>query len=141
MDTTQTSVALVGCVITDDAGRLLLLHRSEPNHTQWELPGGKLDGDDEPLVVGAAREMMEELGVDVIVGEPLGQTEFDEGETHYVYHWFAATIQSGTPVPKEADRYDRVQYFSLDEMRKLKGLSVNLQAVLRTLLEQGAVSV
>ena len=34
---------LAGCVITDSDGNILLVHRSTPKRTQWEIPGGKLE--------------------------------------------------------------------------------------------------
>ncbi len=43
-DTIQTAY----CVIMDDYGRILLLHRSSDDVTQWELPGSVVDEDELP---------------------------------------------------------------------------------------------
>ena len=31
---------LAGCIIKDEDGRVLLMHRDDPRRTQWEIPGG-----------------------------------------------------------------------------------------------------
>jgi 8-oxo-dGTP diphosphatase len=58
----------VGAVVVEE-GRVLLVRRgNEPLKGQWTLPGGMLDVG-EPLAQGVAREVREETGLDVEVGE------------------------------------------------------------------------
>src|SRR4051812_33067248 len=66
--------ALAGCVILDEDGRVLLLHRSG-NPIQWELPGGKVE-DGEAAEAAAKRELLEELGVHVSETVHLGDASF-----------------------------------------------------------------
>src|SRR4029450_6763275 len=48
-------------VVTDDAGRVLVIHRTDNGN--WALPGGALDLG-ESLVQTAVREVKEETGID-----------------------------------------------------------------------------
>jgi len=60
---------VVAGLIADDAGRVLLTQRRADQSLplQWELPGGKVEPGEAP--VGAlARELAEEIGVEVEVG-------------------------------------------------------------------------
>lgn len=68
-------------VLTDSGGRVLIARRAAASHQGglWEFPGGKV----EPTESGAqalARELAEELGVEVLDSEPLMQVEHDYGD-------------------------------------------------------------
>ena len=60
---------VVAGLLVDDAGRVLVTQRraDQAMPLQWELPGGKVEPG-EPPAVALARELREELGVDVEVG-------------------------------------------------------------------------
>ena len=60
---------IVAGLLVDDAGRVLVTQRraDQPLPLQWEFPGGKVEPG-EPPVVALARELREELGVEVEVG-------------------------------------------------------------------------
>jgi len=62
----------------------------------WEFPGGKIqEGEDLPACL--RREIMEELGVEVLVGEPLGV--YRHAYTHFkvTLHAFHCTLLRGEP--------------------------------------------
>ncbi|GAB3192242.1 NUDIX hydrolase [Nesterenkonia suensis] len=62
----------VYAVITDDQGRMLLPHwRDEGIGTGWTLPGGGMEPGEHPADT-AVREVLEETGYDVELGEILG---------------------------------------------------------------------
>lgn len=63
---------VVAAVLRDRRGRVLLAQRPEGKHLAgaWEFPGGKLDPDELPAA-GLARELTEELGIEVIGSKPL----------------------------------------------------------------------
>lgn len=116
---------LAGCVLLDDERRILLLHRNKPDHIQWELPGGKIDRDEDDATT-AIREIKEELGVSVSVTRKLGAAEFTgpDGACHYT--WFLATMaDKSTPFIGEPQTFDDLRYFSIDELSTLK-LSPNM---------------
>ena len=64
-------VVVAGALIADRA--LLVAQRQRPPDLAglWELPGGKV-APGETEVTALARELREELGVDVVVGERIG---------------------------------------------------------------------
>ena len=90
------TVQLAGCVIKDEAGKVLLIHRNTERLVQWELPGGKLEvGED--LQAAAIREVYEEVGIKVAIQREIGAANFDDNGVSWEYHWFEATILAGTP--------------------------------------------
>jgi acetyl-CoA carboxylase carboxyl transferase subunit beta len=59
----------VGAVVLDDGGRLLLVRRGvEPGRHRWALPAGYVDAGEDPRAA-AAREVREETGLEVEVGD------------------------------------------------------------------------
>lgn len=65
-------IRCVGAVIHDENGRLLLVRRAtEPGRGRWSLPGGRVEPGESD---GAAlrRELVEEVGLEVQVGELVG---------------------------------------------------------------------
>ena len=57
----------VGAVIVDDGKVVLIRRKYEPLQGQWSLPGGGVEIG-ETLEGAVAREMVEETGLDVVVG-------------------------------------------------------------------------
>lgn len=109
---------LVSCVILDDYGRVLLLHRSDGNASQWELPGGEVDEDELPEVA-AVRQMGETLGVNIRLVKALGSetTETDEGPE--TYSWYQASIMQADPALHGAYGYDDLAYFDTEDLPSL----------------------
>ncbi len=67
----------------------------------WEFPGGKIEeGEDLPACL--RREILEELGVEIEVGEPFGV--YAHAYTHFrvTLHAFCCIIQGGEPQPLQA---------------------------------------
>jgi 8-oxo-dGTP diphosphatase len=68
-------IPCVGAVVTDEAGRLLMIRRRhEPGAGLWSIPGGRIEpgeSDAQALV----REMLEETNLQVKVGRLLGRVQ------------------------------------------------------------------
>lgn len=125
-------IRLAGCVIRDDQGRVLLLHRNTPKLSQWEIPGGKSDpGEDGPTT--AARELREEVGIEVEINRYLGCCNFIEDGTSMSYTWFLARIRSGTPRVVEHHRHDRCEFLDIDQISRIEA---ELSATAKSLLHK-----
>ena len=127
MSRQRRTTRLAGCVILDDAGRLLLIHRNTAARKQWETPGGKVQAGEAP-VEAAVREAAEELGIRVRPLRSLGFRRFSEDELEFEYHWYESEILSGRPSPRERSIHDRIEYFSWDQLRSMRDqLSANMK--------------
>ncbi|HSW37499.1 MAG TPA: NUDIX hydrolase [Candidatus Saccharimonadales bacterium] len=120
-------IKLAGCVIADDYGRILLVHRNTDQFHHWELPGGKVEKD-ETAEAAAVREIYEELGVQARLVRTLGSDDCvdENGDFHFL--WFQAVIVSGTPKLQETDKFDDFDYFDLEDLMSL-ALSANMQVL------------
>ncbi|HVT21050.1 MAG TPA: NUDIX domain-containing protein [Mycobacteriales bacterium] len=86
-------VICAGAVVRDADGRLLLVRRGHPPaQGSWSLPGGRVEPG-EAHAEAAVREVREETGLDVEVGDLLRSVALPGG---YLVHDFAATVTGGT---------------------------------------------
>lgn len=106
---------LAGAII-DPAGRkLLLAQRDRPAEVAglWELPGGKAEPG-ESDAAALRRELDEELGVDVIVGEALREQVSLSGDLVLVAMW--ARVVDGEPAALE---HRAVRWVDAEELTAL----------------------
>ncbi|MFD6196961.1 (deoxy)nucleoside triphosphate pyrophosphohydrolase [Mycobacteriaceae bacterium NPDC060252] len=112
------AIVVAGAVI--DGDKLLIAQRSKPVELagQWELPGGKVvEGESEPQAL--ARELREELGIEVAVDSRLGE---DVVVGNLVLRAYRARLDGGVPHPHEhlalrwitADELDTVEWVPAD---------------------------
>ena len=98
--TIPTRLAAAGVIWRQ--GKVLVARR--PRHKLlgglWEFPGGKAEGD-ESIDQTLKRELREELDVEVIIEEPIGQ--FSHAYTHFRIEVvaFACRLARGEPKPLE----------------------------------------
>jgi 8-oxo-dGTP diphosphatase len=92
-------------VIQDDIGRFLACLRPAGKHLggMWEFPGGKVEAGESPKAA-LARELREELGIDVRVGAALKPVEwtYDRGQIRLLP--FLCRIIRGVPRPLEHEQ-------------------------------------
>ena len=103
-------------VVHDARGRLLLVQRAiSPGKGLWSLPAGFVDAEEDPRQA-AARECLEEAGVEVAVHECLEVYASTGGGASF-FLAFRATLLSGTAVAGD-DAAD-VGWFGLDDLPPL----------------------
>ncbi len=112
------SAPAVAALVLDDAGRVLLGRRAgEPDAGLWDALGGFLDEGEDPLA-GLHRELAEEAGVEVEVGDYVGafvDRYGDEPDATSVLNLvWEARITRGSPTP--ADDVSEVSWFARDEL-------------------------
>jgi mutator protein MutT len=111
-------VPCVGAIIVDEAGRLLLVRRARPPAAgTWSLPGGRVErGEDDAQAV--AREVREETGLQVSVGERVGTVErAPVAGIVYVINDYACTVTGGTL--RAGDDASDVRWYTPAEVRAL----------------------
>jgi 8-oxo-dGTP diphosphatase len=82
----------VTCALIVEGGRLLVARRADTG--RWELPGGKVENG-EGLAACLQREIAEELGCRVEVGEPFALAQAPE--EGLVLHCFHCRLAEGRP--------------------------------------------
>lgn len=80
----------VGAVVVDDDALLLIRRATAPAAGRWSLPGGRVEWG-ETLAHALVRELLEETGIECVVGELIGWVERISDEHHFVIFDFAAT--------------------------------------------------
>ena len=97
---------------------VLLMYRdgtSTFNH-QWSNPGGGVE-ENETLEAAVARETLEEIGVEVSVGESLGVFDYViGGELRGQFTGFLASIVSGEPRICEPNKASALRYWPLNNL-------------------------
>lgn len=99
-------------------GSLLMVKRGrEPARDLWSVPGGRVEKG-EYLNAAVAREVREETGLTVEVGELMGILEV-VGDPHYVILDFVATA-TGEAEPHAGDDVAETRWVPLDEVQQLE---------------------
>ena len=110
----------VGAIIVDEDGRLFLSRRGQKAKNErglWEFPGGSVEFG-EKLADALQREMREEYGIEIVVGELLDVVDHilpEEGQ-HWVSPTFICRIASGEPTVKEPGKCAGIGWFAPDAL-------------------------
>lgn len=112
------ALATDGIVLLDD--EVVLIERNHPPHEgRWVLPGGMVERD-ETARRACAREVEEEVGLDVDVGSFVGlydDPDRDERGNVSAAYLCRPTDEDAEPEPREEAR--RVETFALDDLPEL----------------------
>ena len=106
----------VGAIVLKDGALLLVRRDREPALGRWSLPGGRVEPG-ELLVDAVRREVKEETGLDVEVGDRAGVFEVI-GDAHYVVIDYFATCQAEQAVSAGTDAAD-VRWVPVDRLGEL----------------------
>lgn len=110
---------------TDSQLEVLLVHR--PRYDDWSYPKGKVEAS-ESLRTCAVREVAEETGVQIVLGQPLDTVRYrlEDGSRKEVRYWAAreaaadsAALAARAPVaPAPVEEIDAVEWVPVKEARK-----------------------
>lgn len=104
----QKKIHVVGAAILRD-GRCLVARRGAHKRGagEWEFPGGQVEAGEAPEEA-LRRELEEELGVIVEVGEWLARGTSSRGDLEIELDVYRATLRRGVPELRDHDRVDWV---------------------------------
>lgn len=119
--------------VVERRGRILLTHWRRGHLHGWTLPGGGLEGGEDPRDA-VVREVLEETGLEARVGKLLGvdsrvmvREEVPEGrdpELHTIRIIYRASVKDG-PLQHEVDgSSDEARWVQLGEVKVLRTLSL-----------------
>ena len=112
----------VGAIIVDGQGRLFLARRGNKAKNErglWEFPGGSVELG-ETLAEALRREIQEEFGIEIVVGELLDVVDHilkEEGQ-HWVSPTYICNIVSGEPHIREPEKCAEIGWFPSDKIPK-----------------------
>ncbi len=113
----------VGAIIVGKDNKLFLSQRGKDTrneHGAWEFPGGGVEFGD-TLEETLKREMREEYGIEISVGELLDVCNhiIPKEHQHWVSPTYICTIKKGTPVICEPEKCSAIGWFNLEEIKHM----------------------
>jgi 8-oxo-dGTP diphosphatase len=113
-------VPCVGGVVHDGSGRLLLIRRGHAPHAGlWSLPGGRLEPG-ETAAKAVVREVLEETGLRVRAGAPVGRVQIPAGEVVYDVVDLACTLVDPAQQPVAGDDAAAVMFADASDIGRLR---------------------
>ena len=108
---------IVTAAIVEDHGRYFVTRRLKGTHLEdlWEFPGGKIEPG-ESLADGLRRELKEELGTDVEIGEEVFTVTHHYPDRSVELHFLACTFLNA-PVPMLGQE---MRWVPREELRSLQ---------------------
>lgn len=125
-------------VVVRDGRVLLVRRRNEPDAGLWGYPGGHVEPG-ETVAEAAARELLEETGVEAAPGEVVDTLDIilrDEGGA-LTHHFLLVAVLCGylRGMPEAADDVHEAAWVPFDEVRTgARGFSEDVDRVLRKAL-------
>lgn len=119
MEKNPTTLFVVAAALTNESGEILLQKRPDDASMGglWEFPGGKVETGESPEVA-LVRELFEELGIAVNVGDLVPETFASEplGDRNLLLLLYRCVHWQGTPTPHFASE---IQWVHPNNMAKL----------------------
>lgn len=112
--TTESDSLVVGVgVVLVEAGQILLVQRGrDPGRGLWAVPGGKVRRG-EPMKAAARREVLEETGLEIEVGDVVWVGEHIDDDHHIVLVDYSAKLLGGEL--EASDDADEARWVSLED--------------------------
>ena len=118
-------IEVVAAVIYKD-GKIFATQRGYGEFERmWEFPGGKIEPG-ESCEVALKREIQEELGVDIEVGELICITRYDYPSFHLTMHCFLCSVVSGEIELKE---HKSARWLTKDTLNDVEWLPADLEVI------------
>lgn len=120
----------VGAYIVNDKNEVLLMLRpkSIKQHRttvgMWSVPGGQVEFA-ESCEQAVKREAKEELGIDIEIKKVIGCTDqiLPISKAHWHCMHFLCRIKKGKPKILEAEKCEKIKWFSLNKLPKKAGIA------------------
>lgn len=105
-------------ILYNDKGELLLAEREKHKFQggRWEFPGGKVEADEDPLFA-LRREMVEEVGIDVVTAKQWRKFEHAYPDRVILLDVWCITSYTGEPHGKEGQK---IRWVKLDTLPTLE---------------------
>lgn len=115
-------------IIVDIPQKALIIHNGkiliayDAVEKNWELPGGRIElGEENDLAGALRREIREELGVDVKVGEIFDAFVFTRKNSHCVLIYRCSLVGEPSKIKVDGTEVGEVRWISsMDEVRALE---------------------
>ena len=109
---------IVTAAIITHKNKILSVRRASDKHLAgyWEFPGGKLE-QGETLEGCLKREIQEELGLDLLIGDYIGQSTYDYGNKLIRLHAFIVPIATTNFTLTDHDKSRWLYYDELDDVK------------------------
>lgn len=123
----EHELQVVAAVLSDASGRVLVARRpfGKTNGGLWEFPGGKVEPG-ESHASALVRELREELGCEVEVGEKVASARHAYFHAVIVLHSYFCSVVAGEP---RALEHLELRYVPRDDLRALAFAPANLATV------------
>lgn len=109
-------IDVVAAILKNEENKILIARKKEGKSLAgyWEFPGGKIEKGETPEE-SLVRELKEEMGVKIKVGECFGENIHDYGSFKIKLIGFIGEIEKGEIVLKDHDKYEWVDKYELKE--------------------------
>lgn len=132
------TIKVVAAILVED-GKVFATQRGYGEFKDgWEFPGGKIEAGEMPESA-IAREMKEELDVEVDIVELLDTVEFDYPQFHLSMDCFICKIRSGKLVLKE---HKAAKWLTKETLKSVEWLPADQELIgtIETYLEESVSS-